>query len=168
MATVQLRPATLADATLVADLHATSRRATYRGVLTDHYLDHEVQAESLAAWHDKLADFAAGAGQVLVAEREGTPIAFISVFAPDGDGSVYVDALHALPQHKGSGAGSALLDEAQRWACSLGARGMHLKVVESNRAAIGFYEARGWRQTGSLVDHLGGIDVVALEYALAF
>jgi ribosomal protein S18 acetylase RimI-like enzyme len=164
---VQLRSATAADAALVADMHSRSRVSAYRGMLGDQYLEHEAKAEVLALWPIKLRELAAGAGELLIAERDKNAIGFICMFKPDEQGSVYIDNLHAMPEHKGSGAGTAMLDEARRWALSFGATRLHLLVLDTNVAAIGFYESRGWKWVGRKNDRMGGSDVVALVYALA-
>jgi len=86
--------------------------------------------------------------------------------APDATGSVYVNNLHALPDRKGRGTGTALLEATMRWARAAGASAMHLKVLETNGAAIGFYESRGWRRVGREQDTWAGEPIVALLYAI--
>ena len=154
-------------AALLAAMHTRSRASAYRGMLADSYLDHEALAEALALWPGKLRELTAGAGEVLIAERDRQAVAFICMFAPDENRSVFIDNLHAMPEHKGSGAGTALLDAARRWAMVRGAVRMHLLVLESNVAAIGFYEARGWQRIGSKNDTMGGSEIVAQIYAVA-
>ena len=136
-------------------------------MLSDHHLDHEAKAEALALWPAKLQELAAGAGELLIAEREQNAVGFICMLTPDAQGSVYIDNLHAMPGHRGSGAGTAMLDEARRWALSFGATRLHLLVLDTNPAAIGFYESRGWKWVGRKADRMGGADVVALVCALA-
>ena len=162
-----LRDATPSDLALINDIHVRSRRAAYRGQVSDQYLDATMPAASLADWQAKLPRLLAGAGRVLIAEAGGAPIGFVCAFAPDADGSVYVNNLHALPERKGLGAGSALLDAAAQWARANGARAMHLKVLETNQAAIGFYESRGWRCVERVDDAWAGERIVALVYATA-
>ena len=161
-----LRDATLADLAAIDDIHVRSRRATYRGQVSDHYLDVTMPAASRADWERRLPELLAGAGWVLVAESAATAIGFACALAPDATGSVYVNNLHALPDRKGRGVGTALLDAAMRRARAAGASRMHLKVLESNRAAIGFYESRGWRCTGRAEDTWAGEPIVALVYAI--
>ena len=72
-----------------------------------------------------------------------------------------------MPGHKGSGAGTAMLDEASRRARASGANRLHLLVLDSNVAAVGFYESRGRRLASRKNDRMGGSDMVALVYALA-
>jgi GNAT superfamily N-acetyltransferase len=160
-----LRDATLADLDAIDDIHVRSRRATYRGQVSDHYLDVAMPAASRADWERKLPRMLAGDGCVLVAESAGEAIGFVCALAPDAAGSVYVNNLHALPDRKGLGVGTALLKAAADWARATGAKAMHLKVLDSNVAAIGFYESRGWRCTGRVDDAWAGEPIVALVYA---
>ena len=43
---------------------------------------------------------------------------------------------------------------------------MHLKVLETNAPAIGFYESRGWRCVDRVEDTRAGEKIVALVYAV--
>ncbi|HEY9025249.1 MAG TPA: GNAT family N-acetyltransferase [Burkholderiaceae bacterium] len=162
-----LRPATLADLEAIDDIHVRSRRATYRGQVSDHYLDVTMPAASRADWERKLPGLLAGGGHVVIAESDGAPIGFVCAVAPDERSSVYINNLHALPQRKGLGVGTALLDAAARWARAAGARAMHLKVLETNVAAIGLYESRGWRRIDRVEDEWAGEPIVALVYEIA-
>ncbi|SAK44593.1 N-acetyltransferase GCN5 [Caballeronia catudaia] len=162
---VSLRIATLADTGLIASMHARSWASAYRGILPDRYLD-ELPSERAAHWDARMKGIAGGAGCVLIAEHEGEPVGFMCLVEPDETGSVLVDNLHALPGHRGLGTGSAMLDEAARWARSRGARQLHLSVLEQNAAAIGFYESRGWKFAAREADHMAGIDLFALRYVL--
>lgn len=161
-----LRDATLADLATIDDIHVRSRRATYRGQVSDHYLDATMPAASRADWERRLPELLAGTGRVVIAEAGGAPIGFICALVPNAEGSVYVNNLHALPERKGLGAGSALLEAATRWAREAGARAMHLRVLETNAPAIGFYESRGWRCVERVEDEWAGEAIVALVYAI--
>jgi tRNA (guanine-N7-)-methyltransferase len=161
-----LRKATAADAALIADIHTRSRATTYRGMLSDAYLDNEMAAESLALWQSRSDELAASAGNVLIAERDGQPLAFVRVLAPDDTGGAYLDSVHAMPDRKGGGAGTALLAAAGRWAKERGATHLHLRVLDGNAASIGFYESRGWQLTDRIKDIMGGQEITALTYAL--
>ena len=161
-----VRDATLADLATIDDIHVRSRQLAYRGQVSDHYLDVTMPAASALDWQRKLPQLLAGAGRALIAESLGEPIGFVAAFAPDERGSVYVNNLHARPDRKGVGAGSALLDAATQWARASGARAMHLKVLATNAPAIGFYASRGWREIDRVEDTWAGEVVVALVYAI--
>jgi GNAT superfamily N-acetyltransferase len=161
-----LREAMPADAALVAELHARSRASAYRGLLPDDYLDREMPVEAAAHWTRRLPELAAGAGQALVAEIAGSAVGFVCMSAPDAQRSVYIENLHVMPGHKGGGIGTRLLEAAADWARDRGASRLHLLVFEGNRAAVGFYESRGWRCVERVDDELGGRALPALVYAL--
>lgn len=163
---VTVRIAVHADAPLISDIHVRSRASAYRGQLPDRYLDGVMPAESAAFWPGRMARLEAGAGAAFLAEQGGLPIGFACLERPDDHGSVCVDNLHALPEHKGRGAGSALLDAARGWALARAAIKLHLLVLEGNAPAIGFYESRGWRLAAHLDGRMGGIPVVMLRYEL--
>ena len=160
-----LREATLADLATIDAIHVRSRRAAYRGQVSDHYLDVTMPAASLADWQLKLPPLLAGAGRVLIAEQQGQPIGFVCALRANEQGSVYINNLHALPERKGLGIGTALLQAIAAWARADGARAMHLKVLETNTAAIGFYEKLGWRCVDRVDDAWAGEKIVALVYA---
>ena len=161
-----LREAALADLAAINDIHVRSRQLAYRGQVSDRYLDVAMPVASLEDWQRKLPELLAGAGRVLIAECDGETIGFVAAFAPDEQGSVYINNLHARPDRKGLGVGSALLAAAAQWARASGARAMHLKVLETNTPAIGFYESRGWRCVARVEDTWAGEHIVALVYAV--
>jgi GNAT superfamily N-acetyltransferase len=160
-----VREATLADLPTINDIHVSSRRATYRGQVSDHYLDVTMPAASWEDWQRRLPQLLAGAGHVLMAESDGEPVGFVAAFAPDEQGSVYINNLHARPDRKGLGVGSTLLAATAQWARASGARAMHLKVLQTNAPAIGFYESQAWRCVDRVHDTWAGEAIVALVYA---
>ena len=159
-----LQLATLKDAALIADMHARSWATAYRGILPDTYLDDELTADRAAHWSTRFDELANGAGEVFIAYIGEEPAGFVCVMAPDETGSALVDNLHAMPQAKGTGLGTAMLEQAAQWAEGHGAKNLHLYVLEPNVAAIGFYESRGWRLAGREDDTMGGIPIIALRY----
>ena len=163
---MSLREATADDLALINDLHVRSRRIAYRGQVSDHYLDVVMPAASLEDWTRKLPQMLAGGGRILIAQSASLALGFVCMLTADADGSVYINNLHALPEHKGRGVGSALLDAAAQWARASGARAMHLRVLETNTPAIGFYESRGWRCVERVDDRWGDSPIVALIYAI--
>lgn len=166
LSSLVLRAGTVADAELIANLHTRSWASAYRSMLPDTYLDDIAPAERHALWPSKMQALVDGAGALIIAEKEGQPIGFVCMMKPDEQASVYIDNLHALPEFKRSGAGTALLDAARAWARERDARSMHLSVLSTNLAAIGFYESRGWRYAGQEDEPMGGITITALTYRI--
>lgn len=162
---LSLRPATAADAELIASIHSASWQATYRGLLPDAFLDGEVTRERAAYWQARLNAPGAERRSVVIAEHAGEPIGFACVERqPESLWGVLLDNLHALPGHQGIGVGKLLMGAAANWARTLGETQLYLYVLEGNTPAIGFYERQGWLFAGAEPDHMGGVDITALRY----
>lgn len=136
----EIRLATQADAAVIAHIHAVSWQNTYRGILSDEYLDHEVVADRLAYWPRQLE--AAGATSFgLLAYVYGNAAGFAFVDRDDGAHGHLLDNLHVLPQYKGRKLGRLLMVAVAReilrrqWTPRL-----HLWVYEDNTAARAFYD----------------------------
>ena len=63
-------------------MQSRSRVLAYRGMLSDHYLGHDAKAEALPLWPTKLQELAAGAGELLIAERDQVAVGFICMIKP--------------------------------------------------------------------------------------
>jgi ribosomal protein S18 acetylase RimI-like enzyme len=149
---VAIRDAKAADAEALAQLHAASWRATYRGILRDHYLDHEVLADRLAVWRDRF-EHPKASQRIFVAENidsgeiAGLACCFI---AEDERYGTWLDNLHISPERKRGGLGTTLIRRIA--AASLEASpeaGLWLLVFEGNTEARNFYERLGGVNTGS-------------------
>lgn len=162
---LSLRPATLADAALIAAIHSASWQAAYRGLLPDAFLDGELAQERAAYWEARLGAPGGERRMVLIAELAGEPIGFVCAEQqPESASGVLLDNLHALPGYQGIGVGKLLMRAAQDWARAQGAAQLFLYVLEGNKPAIGFYERQGWQCVGAEPDRMGGVDIIALRY----
>ncbi|PMS33164.1 GNAT family N-acetyltransferase [Paraburkholderia rhynchosiae] len=162
---LSLRPATVEDAALIASIHSTSWRATYRGLLPDAFLDGEVTLERAAYWAARMSAPGGERRMVLIAELDGEPIGFVCVERqPESAWGVLLDNLHALPAYQGMGVGKLLMRAAEDWARAQGEAQLYLYVLEGNVPAIGFYERQGWQFVGAEPDQMGGADITALRY----
>lgn len=135
-----IRRVTRADAEIIAHLHAVSWQHTYRGILSDQYLDQEVLADRMVYWPGRLAS----AGEQsfgLLAHVDGEAAGFAFVERDDGAHGHLLDNLHVLPQYKGRKLGRALMAAVAReivsrqWTPRL-----HLWVYEDNVSAREFYD----------------------------
>lgn len=139
------RIATSADASAIASLHALNWQSSYRGAMTDDYLDNEAPTERLKVWTDRLAQ-PSPAIQVAVAETgDGELMGFVCVFPnhSEEDGHL-LDNLHVHSAYRGSGLGKRLMWYAAQWLLNTGHHGeIYLWVLSSNIPAIGFYEKMG-------------------------
>lgn len=157
--------ATAADAPAIAALHALSWQKTYRGAMTDDYLDHEAPADRLRVWTERFAANAANM-QVTVSKNKNDQLeGFACVFASHSpaDGHL-LDNLHVHPTGHGKGLGKCLMQHAAQRLLDTGHRGeLYLWVLTANLPAIGFYERMGGRPGRvEMQDFVGGQRVEAI------
>ena len=143
---IEIRPFDATDTATVARLHATSWRHAYRGILTDAYLDDDLEQERRLVWADKLAQPDAGPGWIVTAK--GTAIGFVYVRPNDDpEWGTLIDNLHVLSTHQGLGIGRQLLYTVGQWAAEHTPHmGVHLWVFADNRPARGFYARMGGKE----------------------
>lgn len=145
-----------ADAGTVAALHAESWRRTYRGMLSDAYLDEVVPGERAEEWRRRLGgerSAVSGPGErgaAVLGESGGVLWGFAHVVA-DHDPRLgsYVSALHVDHRARRRGLATRLLAEGARWLVAQAAsRRLYLEVVEANATARATYERLGGREVG--------------------
>lgn len=161
------RLATPTDAEAIAALHAQSWRQSYRGILTDAYLDGDIFADRRAVWQGRLTEPAPNQF-LLVAEAEGTVRGFVCAFGDDDPRwGTLVDNLHVSQTVKGLGIGTALLQRVGEWVKAHREHpGFYLWVFEKNHGARRFYENRGGENVEQAVkDNPGGGQALAFRVA---
>ncbi len=139
MAALDIRPATADDAALI--LRFIRELAIYEKA------ESAVQTDE-AGIRDSL--FGAGANaRALVCERDGTPIGYAVYFYNYstwlGRKGIYLEDLYISPEHRGHGAGKALLQHIARLAVEQGCGRFEWSVLDWNTPAIEFYTAAGAR-----------------------
>ncbi|MBB1258836.1 GNAT family N-acetyltransferase [Streptomyces alkaliterrae] len=99
--------------------------------------------------HALLAD---PASRVLVAEREGEPVACCHLErrerAERPSPVAYFGMFAVRPTAQGNGLGGQVLAEAERAAAGMGATEMQMTVISLRADLIAWYERRGYRRTG--------------------
>lgn len=154
MSGLRLREAEARDWQAVAALHAASWQRSYRGIMSDAFLDGEVVEERRRHWASRLASLGEG-DLVLLAEDAGGLAGFIAVWPdPDDRLAVHIDNLHVVAGRQGQGIGRRLLGEAARRSAGAGRRRACLWVFDANAAALRFYLSLG----GTAAEH--GSDMV--------
>jgi len=141
---MKVRVATVKDLSRIADIHATSWRSSYAGILSDEYLLETVPKERLITWKQSL-EYPKNNQCIFVAEYDDKVIGFICVFL-DKDtllGS-YIDNLHIDTSHQSCGIGKALLAKAAVWCYEQSPKsGLFLLVTQQNKRAQEFYTRLG-------------------------
>ena len=168
MADVRVRPATLADAGLVAVVHVESWRSTYRGLVPNKYLDSLSIDRRRAVWEKLLGEASANQG-VLVLEDNDSVVGFCH-FSPTRDDDAVaatgeITAFYLLASHWGRGGGSRLLAAAVHALAASGFKRATLWVLDGNERARRFYEKHGWRADSSVkLDDRGTFQLRELRY----
>ena len=141
---IKLRPADLSDFKTIAKLHADNWRKNYRGILSDNYLDNEVDKDRLDTWYRRLRS--PSENQIVTIATLDSILAGFCCFYLDDDpifGSL-IDNLHVSPNLQRSGIGKMLtIDCANKIYYKSENRKMYLWVFESNTNARIAYERLG-------------------------
>ena len=149
---MQIREAIPSDALKIARLHAENWRTTYRGVLSDTYLDNEAEAEREALWHERFNQPAPNQ-YIVVAEEQSEVAGFACVFGADNpQWGTLLDNFHVAQAVRRRGVGAMLMGAiASRCMGAHADLGIHLWVLQSNVAAQKFYQQLGARNAESSV-----------------
>jgi GNAT superfamily N-acetyltransferase len=149
-----IRVAGTADAAAIAQLHASSWRSTYRGILSDDFLSGPVVANRLDLWNSRFFE-PQPAGQIVVVDDcagdiQGFACAF---FDADPEWGTLLDNLHVAPSLKGKGLGKLLMSEIVQRVLQNGSRlRLHLWAYERNLQARRFYERLGGKNTALVTE----------------
>jgi ribosomal protein S18 acetylase RimI-like enzyme len=158
-----VRLATIEDAETIAAIHVRTWQIAYEGIVASQFLNSlSIQARA-NMWRTVISEHH---GIVLLAGAQHGEVGFIS-FGPsrdeDGNGKAEIYAIYVLPQFWYQGIGRELLDEAERRLEDFIA--FALWVLEKNKRARRFYEARGFRLEGSRKeDTISGVLLTELRY----
>jgi len=116
-----------------------------------HHFPHIDFNERVAWWRERWRQELIPVAHVVIAERNGALLGFVTV----DPATLYLDQLVVAPEHWGSGAAAALLDEAKR----LSPHGLELLVNKDNARAIRFYEKHSFAYDGEDKNPVSGIPV---------
>jgi len=141
---IRLRNAQFSDYAAIAKLHSDNWKETYRGILSDHYLDHEIDKDRLDTWYQRLKS-PADNQFITIAISDDVIVGFCCVFLNDDPayGSL-IDNLHVAPEFRWSGIGKMLVKDSARYVCEKADnKKMYLWVFEENKNARIAYEYMG-------------------------
>ncbi|HKZ19069.1 MAG TPA: GNAT family N-acetyltransferase [Acidimicrobiia bacterium] len=166
MATV--RPAALADAERIGEIHIRSWQEAYQGILPDAFLASLSVEARVAFWRSDLA--ALGEGDLALVIENGSSVNGFARLAPSADRNHgEVQAIYLDPDHWRKGWGRTLMVAAEDSLAGLGWSEAILWVLEKNLPARRFYEALGWRsEPRRALLNIGGADVQEIRYHKVF
>ena len=164
---IAFRIAMPSDYARIASLHIESWRNSYRGILSDDYLDNEIVGDRQQLWKARFSTESTHRRYVLVAEIQTELTGFVCVLLDEDPGwGACLDNLHVRPGFNGRGIGRQLFARAARWIMTTEPEWpMHLWVFEANVSARRFYEAfKGEVVERKIKPMPGGTDVSSLRY----
>jgi GNAT superfamily N-acetyltransferase len=144
--TVDIRRATADDADAIADVHVSSWRTTYTGIVDQAHIDALSVADRAAGWKRRLTSTEARAPDVLVAVDPNRGIVgflsggVISEPVPGFDAELH--AVYLLQSHQGVGLGRRLVREWAGLAIQRGCGAAVVRVLAQNPACA-FYARLG-------------------------
>lgn len=152
---MRIRPAEIGDLRGVSDVHATTWRAAYPRIVPDGYLADMSAERSLARRHERYPDYPVlPDGEELVAQEDSRIVGYVSLGRVRDDGMPAdigeIWALYVLPDHQGSGLGTALLTAGVARLHATGFAEVVLWVLTGNITARAFYERRGFVFDGAV------------------
>jgi GNAT superfamily N-acetyltransferase len=149
---VSIRSARASDAVAVAELQTLSWRNTYRGMLSDDFLNDKLFANRSELWNCRLGR-PADNQYTIVAQHDEDVVGFACAFGGENPkwGSL-LDNLHVQPTQRGRGTGKTLMAAIANW-CSLeySKTGLYLLVFAQNAQARHFYERLGGKASGEVI-----------------
>jgi ribosomal protein S18 acetylase RimI-like enzyme len=152
-----------ADIEQIGWVHSRSRQEAYARMVPADALARVTPERQVTVWRARLADLPERhAG--LVVEHDEVVVGF-ALAQLDPRSGAELSAIHVLPEHRGTGAGQALMDVVIDAFCQWGVAEARLHVIEGNERAQAFYRRNGWRLCGPAGSHeVGGAVVSILEY----
>jgi GNAT superfamily N-acetyltransferase len=101
-------------------------------------------------------------GATFILEAGGEPCGLVAGGRDQNDASVVqLMAMWVHPSLRGTGAADVLVSSVKAWAAEVGAKQVHLNVVEGNYRARRCYERAGFRATGrqGVVEKTGDFEI---------
>ena len=140
---ISYRIADARDSEEIAQLHAISWKQHYRGIMSDAYLDNEIDEERRLLWADRFK-IANPKQMAITASQNGKMCGFACHFIDyDPVHGNYLDNLHVLSEYHGQGIGRRLMQLSIQHCLQFEKKPYFLWVFSQNTEAIKFYEKLG-------------------------
>lgn len=162
---IKIRLARPGDVSEIANVHVSSWREAYRGLLPSEYLAKLNFRKKIDAWQSVILN--TNKFHVYVAEDRVGVIGFATFEAARDvlwEGHAEVSSIYLLQRFKGRGVGKALLRAGMQDLIRRGFKQAYCWVLEGN-PTINFYEHSGAEFSGKVKDdEIGGQPVKELAY----
>lgn len=163
---INIREASQTDSLKIVHLHVDSLRATYRGMLSDEYLENKVVSDCNAQWEERLLNPVADQ-LIFIAEIDKIIVGFICCYGnSDPEFGTFISNLHVSPHYKRKGIGTKLLVHLASYITKhYFDNGLWLWVRELNVTAQIFYQRLGAENIEqSMIKTADGSSVLMFRY----
>jgi ribosomal protein S18 acetylase RimI-like enzyme len=162
-----IRQATPHDARAIAEIHVDTWRSTYKGIVSDEFLENLSYEKRERQWKERFSD-GDNAKFVYVVENEDSNVVGFAAGGPgrteelDFDGEIY--AIYIAQQHQRKGYGRELIKASVAALTDSGIDSMAIWVLEDNLLSRRFYESMGGVVTDRKMIPIGGVDLPEVAY----
>ena len=167
---MRIRRAGLRDAALIAEVHVRSWQDGYRGQLPQDLLDSLEPAQRIPRWTAVLEQ-AAWPGRGVLVAVDGRDLVGFANLGPTRDADQdpatvgEITSFYVRPDRWGEGIGRRLMAASLETLTEAGYAQATLWVLDTNIAAMRFYEATGWQADGAVKhDELAGAAIRDQRY----
>lgn len=166
---MDIRDAVRDDLQAVIDLHITSWRATYRGLMPADYLDGPVSADHRDMWLERarqgLSTAAPEAPKLFVATDDAFGLVGFAYVIPGANDDNLLENLHVAPERQRRGLGHRLFRHVLAWSLQAHPdRAVWLEVYRGNEPAIAFYERQGGLASPGRTEVFDGFEMHDIVY----
>ncbi len=145
-----LRTAHATDVNAIARLHTESWLNTYRGMLSDEYLDDNLLAERQRVWSEYFAVPPDSTYLVVVEEGDAIIGFACAIGADDLEYGTLLSNLHVQRACQGRGIGALLMAAVAEWTVAAHPTvGLYLWALDANIGARQFYRHLGGVESGT-------------------
>ncbi|MGM7701364.1 GNAT family N-acetyltransferase [Pseudalkalibacillus sp. Hm43] len=162
-----IRKATIDDVTQIAEVHVSSWKTTYKGIVSDSFLAQLSVERKIEQWTQVIQQTG---GFMYVAEENGRIVGFVNggrrrIEEIPYDGEIY--AIYLLSECQGKGFGKRLFEASVDWMKSEGLNSMYVWVLEENSSKF-FYEKMGGRAFKEDQLEIEGVKHTEIAYGWEF
>ena len=149
-----IREAQIYEIETIAALHISNQKETYRGLLSDSYLDQLDIVSEERKWREYLEQRT----QRLIVAYEGSMFLGFAACKPDPECAewLYLDSLHVSPEARGIGVGTVLIKWVMSYAEDHRFERMTVCIVRGNELARNLYFKMGAVQYRYFIDRFDG------------
>ena len=162
-----IRQATPHYARAIAEIHVDAWRSTYKGIVSDEFLENLSYEKRESQWMERFSD-GDNANFVYVVENDYSKVVGFAACGPgraeelDFDGEIY--AIYIAQQYQRRGYGRELIKASVAALTDSGINSMAIWVLEDNLPSRRFYESMGGVIIERNIIPIGGVDLPEVAY----